>query len=186
MDRTLLPGGVVAILTIGASLGAVQFAQTQVFPIRLADESEPEPAAPVVVSEILDPYQQKIAIGFGIFQSVSETVPFSAVTPRCGDDDGCRLRLIARRTFGLQRADDMEARLFSVSGTGTSWLITNDEGTLRSDGSTTDTVSKTLMEVCFGDCDCILQDSGIRFEYQLVLRNGADEGHWQCLLRIDD
>lgn len=155
-------------------------------PVRL--DAEPEPAAPVAVSEILDPYVQKVVAPFGALGLASETVPYDQITPRCGDEDGCRLRLIAKLTApGTFRADDIQTRVFSTSTSGTQWFVSSDDGSSRKAGSTTDTMEEFILVICRSCSGCAFKDGGPSFVYQLIVQNSvAFPDAFECLLRIDD
>jgi hypothetical protein len=185
--RTVTLRGVVvlAVVVLGALLGSLMNgSEATVRPVRI-DEEPPEARASVTDdAQVLDAYVQRItspAQGDTI-----ELVPSAEIASRCGDGDGCAVRLVGSPPSFP--AYVVAGRWFSTSPTG-GWRVSDPEGTPLGSGSTTDSTLGTVVGTNLFDASCKLREAlplGTAGAFELYVVRHSPGEEIDCLLRIDD
>ena len=119
---------------------------------------------------------------------MEEIVPIDAIIARCGDGDGCRLRLFQGAGGGV--AVNLAAQPFSVQDTGEIWTIHGVDGvTLRAvtaTGDSGDALKGSIIFLNTGAEICEFFESGTTNDYRLDSQATSLSDSFDCRLRIDD
>ncbi|MFQ5526718.1 MAG: hypothetical protein ACE5GX_10705 [Thermoanaerobaculia bacterium] len=131
---------------------------------------------------ILDAFEQQAGVQAGF--SFNLPLPLSQITARCGDDDGCTVRLVVfEGTVSPSEAAALGARLFSTDPTGTNWVVSTFDG-VGSGGTTGDSPAEMIFGLTASGVSCSLFDA-VAGGYSL-LAVASPSARVDCVLRIDD
>ena len=108
-------------------------------------------------------------------------VPTVQIAKRCGDLDGCGVRLLL---FGTD-VRSIRANLMLAATDGTEWQLHGVDGTLQTEGNLLQNGAETIFDLVTGDYACIFRDTDTN-EYELEAVNNRDEIPLECVLRIED
>ena len=177
-DSVVLWACLVALATVLASP-----APAQVWPVRLDEARSPGTGPALDVSADLAPYTLTVETVGGL---ESATIPIEEISTRCGDRDGCTVRLVGyagRR----QPAKSILVGPFTTSEDGIQWRIFRLLA-LRNQGTLTLEPDEIIIEAGRGEEDtCRFEEVSLPPEpagYQLTAVDPF--GTFYCLLRIDD
>ncbi len=137
--------------------------------------------------QVLDAHEQEVE-NPGLNAAVEEIVPLDALVARCGDGDGCRLRLFmgpADNGIGYLLA----AKLFTVESTGAMWTTHTDAvvlGGIGASGDSQDAAKGSIMFLNTGSEICEFYESGTTNDYRLNSIATSLSDPFDCRLRIDD
>ena len=148
-------------------------------PVRAGSVSDPQ---------ILDAHEQEVNNPGGSDIEVEEIVPMDEIIARCGDGDGCRLRLFHGAGGGV--AVRLAAQVFSVQSNGEIWTIHAVDGivlgAVTSDGDSSDGFRESIIFFNTGAEICEFYESGTTNDYRLRSQSTSVNPAFNCRLRIDD
>ena len=120
--------------------------------------------------------------------SATKTVPRARLRERCGDGDGCTVRLLQESENESAGTDATRYRgwFFATDSTGRDWSFDNTDGTYT-EGSIDDGATGIMVQVSSGLGFCYFSESGpAPSTYVLTATVQTGPETTQCTLRIDD
>jgi hypothetical protein len=154
-------------------------------PIRL-DDSSPVPTVAVTDnSYFVDPYLNTVSVGLN--DNVFEEIPRSLISARCGDGDGCVLRLLIF-TDPSATPDRFLAATLVTDPTGMSWSRF-DPGlsTAVSDGVLTDTPDESILSININNTFfCQFRENDSTANYRIGATSADPDDGVTCTLRMED